>query len=162
MSASSIIRAAAIQSLLKPFPHPLDASRVRMSASLGDQVGMTKLGIHKTTLAPNMVSTVEHFHDIDDEWFYILDGNGTLLCAGEGEDTTVSAGDFVGFAAGERRPHAFRAGEGGMEYLVGGSREPADVCHYPLIEKTLVVTRTPEKKMTLVDTKDAQTLVRKS
>jgi uncharacterized cupin superfamily protein len=97
-----------------------------------------------------MSSTVEHFHDVDDEWFYILKGSGTLLCAGEGEDTTVGARDFVGFAAGARRPHAFRAGEEGMEYLTGGSRqaiifirfstmhsrysvrEPVDVCHYPL------------------------------
>jgi uncharacterized cupin superfamily protein len=122
MAASSVLRAATIQSLLKPQPHPLDASRVRTTASLGDQVGLTKLGIHLTTLAPNMSSTVEHFHDIDDEWFYILKGSGTLLCAGEGEDTTVGAGDFVGFAAGARRPHAFRAGEEGMEYLTGGSR----------------------------------------
>jgi hypothetical protein len=50
----------------------LDASRVRTTASLGDQTGLTKLGIHKTTLTPNMVSTVEHFHDNEDEWFYIL------------------------------------------------------------------------------------------
>ncbi|KAJ6531907.1 hypothetical protein B0H19DRAFT_1189165 [Mycena capillaripes] len=122
MATSSIIRAAAIQSLLKPRAHPLDASRVRMTASLGDQVGLTKLGVHKTTLAPNMQSTVEHFHDIDDEWFYILQGTGTLLCAGEGEDTAVAAGDFMGFAAAARRPHAFRAGQDGMSYLTGGSR----------------------------------------
>ncbi|KAF8206309.1 cupin 2 conserved barrel domain protein [Mycena galopus ATCC 62051] len=156
MSKSSVLRAAAIQSLLKPRAHPLDASRVRMTTSLGDQVGLTKLGIHKTTLAPNMISTVEHFHDVDDEWFYILQGSGTLLCAGEGEDTTVTAGDFVGFAAAIRRPHTFRAGEEGMEYLVGGSREPVDVCHYPLIGKTLVVNRTPGASMMLVDTKDIQ------
>ncbi|KAJ7903467.1 hypothetical protein B0H14DRAFT_2664983 [Mycena olivaceomarginata] len=122
MSASSVLRAATIQALMKPRAHPLDASRVRTTASLGDQTGLTKLGIHKTTLTPNMVSTVEHFHDNEDEWFYILQGHGTLLCAGKGEDAAVAAGDFIGFAAGEPRPHAFRAGEGGMEYLTGGSR----------------------------------------
>ncbi|KAJ7274292.1 RmlC-like cupin domain-containing protein [Mycena haematopus] len=122
MSASPVLRAAAIQALMKPREHPLDASRVRTTTSLGDQVGLTKLGIHKTTLPPNMLSTVEHFHDIEDEWFYILQGSGTLLCGGEGEDTTVTAGDFVGFAAGARLPHAFRAGEEGMEYLAGGNR----------------------------------------
>ncbi|KAF8206295.1 hypothetical protein K438DRAFT_1816954 [Mycena galopus ATCC 62051] len=157
MSTSPVLRAAAIQSLIQPVPHPLDASRVRVTTSLGDQVGLTKLGIHKTTLAPNMMSTVEHYHDIDDEWFYILQGSGTLLCAGEGEDTTVAAGDFVGFAAAVRRPHSFRAGEEGMEYLTGGNRGPVDVCHYPLIGKTLVVNRTPgANRETLVDTKDIQ------
>ncbi|KAJ7158648.1 hypothetical protein C8R46DRAFT_1109784 [Mycena filopes] len=111
---SSVLRAAAIQSLLKPRAHPLNASHVRLTASLGDQLGITKLGIHKTTLEPHMQSTVEHFHDVDDEWFYILRGQGTLLCAGEGEDTIVGEGDFVGFAAAERRPHAFKAGAEGM------------------------------------------------
>ncbi|KAF8185087.1 hypothetical protein K438DRAFT_1069292 [Mycena galopus ATCC 62051] len=66
-----------------------------------------------------MISTVEHFHDVEDEWFYILKGSGTLLCAGEGEDTTVAAGDFVVFAAAAQRPNTFRVGEEGMEYLVG-------------------------------------------
>ncbi|KAJ6576604.1 hypothetical protein DFH09DRAFT_1149840 [Mycena vulgaris] len=139
--SSSIIRAATIQSLLKPRGHPLDTSRVRVTASLGDQVGLTKTAIHKTTLAPNMLSTVEHYHDVDDEWLYVLQGSGTLLCAGEGTDTVVTAGDFVGFPATARQPHAFRAGEEGMEYLTGGSREAVDLCHYPLIGKALVVNR---------------------
>lgn len=120
--SSNIIRAATIQSLLKPRAHPLDASRVRLTASLGDQVGLTKTAIHKTTLAPHMLSTVEHFHDVDDEWFYILEGSGTLLLAGEGTDTPVTAGDFVGFSSTSRCPHSFRANEEGMEYLTGGSR----------------------------------------
>ncbi|KAJ7678918.1 hypothetical protein DFH06DRAFT_1165214 [Mycena polygramma] len=154
MAASSVIRAAAIQSLLKPRPHPLDPSRIRMTASLGDQVGLTKLGIHKTRLAPHMKSTVEHFHDVDEEWFYILQGTGTLLCAGEGEDTGVAAGDFIGFAAAARRPHAFQAGEDGMEYLTGGSREPVDMCHYPLIGKALVVNRTAAETSEVVMDED--------
>ncbi|KAK7033214.1 cupin-2 domain-containing protein [Favolaschia claudopus] len=152
MSVSSVLRRAAIQSSMKPRVHPMDASRVRNTTSLGDQVGLTKLGIHQVSLAPNMLSTVEHYHDVDDEWFYVLKGSGTLLCAGVGEDTVVNAGDFVGFAAGDKRPHAFRAGEDGMEYLTGGSREPVDVCHYPIIEKTLIVNRTADAtRMTAVE-----------
>ncbi|KAJ7455352.1 hypothetical protein B0H11DRAFT_2067749 [Mycena galericulata] len=139
--ASSVLRAATIESLLQPFEHPMDGSRVRMTASLGDAVGLTKTGIHKTTLAAHMLSTVEHFHDIDDEWFYILRGTGTLLRAGDGEDTPVAAGDFIGFSAGAGQPHAFRAGDDGLEYLTGGSRSPVDLTHYPLIHKTLLVNR---------------------
>ncbi|KAJ7227294.1 cupin domain-containing protein [Mycena pura] len=139
--ATFVVRAATIQSLLKARPHPFDATRVRETASLGDQVGLKKTGIHKTWLAPHMVSTVEHFHDCDEEWFYILRGGGTLLCAGECEDIAVSAGDFAGFTTASRQPHAFRAGEEGMEYLIGGNREPVDICHYPLIGKALVINR---------------------
>ncbi|KAJ6609222.1 hypothetical protein B0H10DRAFT_2065115 [Mycena sp. CBHHK59/15] len=120
--ASPIIRAAAIEALLKPRAHPLDTTKVRVAASLGDQVGLTKVGIHKNTLAPHTQGTVVHFHDVDDEWFYIVRGGGTLLFGGQGEDAEVSAGDFMGFSA-----------------------EPVDVCHYPLINKTMVINRASGK-----------------
>ncbi|KAJ7170758.1 hypothetical protein C8R43DRAFT_980963 [Mycena crocata] len=159
--ASSVIRAAAIQSLLKPRSHPLDASRVRLTTSLGDQVGLTKTAIHKTTLEPLMISTVEHFHDMEDEWFFILAGSGTLLRAGEGDDTAVSAGDFVGFAAATRQPHAFRAGNEGMEYLtLGGSRVPEDVCHYPLIGKMLGIRREDGVESTVVSDEVSESTTR--
>ncbi|KAF7336707.1 Cupin-2 domain-containing protein [Mycena venus] len=145
MSASSVLRAAAIQSLLKPRAHPLDASRVRTTASLGDQVGLTKVGIHKSTLPPNMVSTVEHFHDIDDEWMFILRGSGTLLCAGEGEDTVVGAGDFVGFAAGGKGARMrFARVRRGWSTSLEGAGTPST------IGKTLVVNRTPGANRTMV------------
>ncbi|KAJ7650183.1 hypothetical protein FB45DRAFT_1017583 [Roridomyces roridus] len=141
MASFPILRAAAIQSLLKPRLHPLDSSRGRDQTSLGDQVGLTKTAVHQATLAPGKISTLEHFHDVDEEWYYILGGSGTLLCAGEGEDTTVRTGDFVGFPASARLPHALQAGAEGLSYLCGGTREPVDFCHYPLNNKAMVINR---------------------
>ncbi|KAJ7285102.1 hypothetical protein C8J57DRAFT_1290439 [Mycena rebaudengoi] len=137
-----ILRAAAIDSLLKPHAHPLNPAFSRTTASLGDALGLRRLGVHKTALAPGAQSTVEHFHEGDEEWFYVLSGGGTLLRAGQQADEEVRAGDFVGFGVeGEGRPHAFRAGGEGMEYLTGGTREPVDVVQYPLMGKTLVINR---------------------
>nr|GAT46569.1 predicted protein [Mycena chlorophos] len=134
---STVIRAADIRAAQAPREHPRDPTRVRITTSLGDQVGLTKVGIHATRLEPNMLSTVEHYHDGDDEWFFVLKGSGLLL--GEGEGTVVNEGDFVGFAAGRKIPHAFKAGADGMEYLTGGSRVPMDMTHYPGIGKSLLV-----------------------
>ena len=54
----------------------------------------------------------------------------------------VQAGDFFGFKAGVRRAHAFRPGGEVMVYLMGGSREPRDVSHYPTMGKRQVVDLT--------------------
>ncbi|KAJ7613924.1 cupin domain-containing protein [Roridomyces roridus] len=144
--SSSVLRAVTIQSLLKPRAHPLDPSRVRHTVSLGDETGITKTGIHKTTLEPGMKSTVEHFHDVEEEWVYILEGSGMLLRAGVGEDTPLAVGDFVGWSTAEGhhgQPHALQAGAEGISYLCGGSRQPVDFCHYPLIKKGLLINRAP-------------------
>ncbi|KAJ7649791.1 cupin domain-containing protein [Roridomyces roridus] len=140
----SILRAATIESLHKPHKHLLDPSSVRNTVSLGDETGLTKTGVHKTSLEPGMKSSVEHFHDVDDEWVYILQGSGTLLRAGVGEDTPLSVGDFIGWstaAASEGQPHALQAGAEGLTYLCGGSRSPVDLCHYPLQKKALLINR---------------------
>lgn len=63
---------------------------------------------------------MSHYHDVDEEWFYILTGSGTLLCAGEGKDAPVAEGVFLGFSTTKRQPHSFRAG---MEYLTGTHRD---------------------------------------
>jgi hypothetical protein len=46
----------------------------------------------------------------------------------------VKQGDFVGFRAGPmagRYAHSMKAGNGGLEYLMGGERREVDVCCYP-------------------------------
>lgn len=50
------------------------------------------------------------------------------------EEYAVAAGDFVGFPGGYGRQyaHTMVAGPEGMEYLVGGTRGPLDLCTYPL------------------------------
>lgn len=91
--------------------------------SLGDLVGLKGIGIHKSVLEPNKQSTVPHYHDTDEEWFYILKGNGKLILP-DG-DIDVTSGDFMGFPSGpdaEQYTHALKAGAEGMEYLCGGSR----------------------------------------
>ncbi|PIL26861.1 hypothetical protein GSI_11041 [Ganoderma sinense ZZ0214-1] len=148
-------------SALEHRPHPIDGANFRYQVSLGDSTGLTRLGVHYCRLPAGATSTTLHWHSHEDEWFYVLQaGDGARLLVwepdehsssggrGGGEEITpreerVQAGDFVGFKAGVRRAHAFRAGEEEeMVYLVGGSREPLDVSHYPTAGKRQVVDLT--------------------
>ncbi|OCF37324.1 hypothetical protein I316_01233 [Kwoniella heveanensis BCC8398] len=50
------------------------------------------------------------------------------------EEREISAGDFMGFQGGigaSRFAHGLKAGDEGIEYLMGGTRERIDICCYP-------------------------------
>ncbi|KAJ3489121.1 hypothetical protein NLI96_g2351 [Meripilus lineatus] len=137
--------------------HPLDSSRARFQSPIGDLTGLSKTGVHFCTVPPHTTSTSLHWHSHEDEWFYIIDaaedcvllfhepqsesaeGKGLLDPTLSSEDkkgisiqeVKLSKGDFIGFAAGMPRAHALRSGSGPLVYLLGGSREPLDVSHYP-------------------------------
>lgn len=109
--------------------HVLDPEAQRLTRSLGDATGLKTIGVHLVRLEPGRESTVYHFHHQDEEWIYILSGNGVAEIGEEKMD--VGAGDFMGFVAGSA-PHTLVNPHGAdLVYLVGGNRCPIDTCDYP-------------------------------
>lgn len=127
--------------------HELDTTSIRHIVRLGDLCGLTKLGINLERIPSNSKSSVLHWHSRDDEWVYILEGTGTLQTLPDGEkeprEESVKAGDFIGFAAATRLAHVILTGDTELVFLCSGTREPVDVCTYPLLGIKLVGDRTP-------------------
>ena len=111
--------------------HALDAGSVRHTRSLGDAVGLATLGVHTVRLTQGCRSSVLHFHHHDEEWIYILSGQGVAEIGDEKHE--VGAGDFMGFVAGSLPHNLFNPHAEDLVYLVGGNRLPFDVCDYPRI-----------------------------
>ena len=86
------------------YPPPHD-ERVagRSKKRLGDAVGVTQFGVNLTTLKPGSASTLRHWHENEDEFVYVLEGELTLI-EDEGE-TILKAGDAAGFKAGVANGH---------------------------------------------------------
>jgi uncharacterized cupin superfamily protein len=130
----ALLRSTEIQCLHEEErPHPLDPTLVRHTRSLGDAVGLSKIGIHLVRLKEGATSSVHHFHHQDEEWVYILAGRGIAEIGDEKHE--VEAGDFMGFVAGSAAHCLHNAGAEDLVYLVGGNRLPFDVCDYPRIGK---------------------------
>ena len=110
-------------------PHPLDASIVRHTRSLGDATGLQTIGVHLVRLEKGDTSSVLHTHHQDEEWVYILSGRG-IANIGE-EQLEVEGGDFMGFPAGSKPHNLHNPHAEDLVYLVGGNRWPYDVCDYP-------------------------------
>lgn len=114
-------------------PHPLDATIVRHTRSLGDATGLATIGVHLVRLESGQTSSVQHTHQQDEEWVYVLAGRGVANIGEERHE--VEMGDFMGFAAGSPSHNLHNPHAEDLVYLVGGNRLPFDICDYPLVGK---------------------------
>jgi uncharacterized cupin superfamily protein len=85
----------------------------RSKRALGDAFGLTQFGVNLTTLAPGAWSSQRHWHEREDEFIYVTDGEITLI-DDDGEHL-LKAGTCAGFKAGSTNAH----------HLVNKSSRPA-------------------------------------
>jgi len=123
-----------------PPPHDkLVAGRSRKR--LGASAGLTQFGVNLTTLKPGSASALRHWHDNEDEFVYVLEGELTLV-ENEGE-MVLKPGDAAGFKAGvaNGRHLVNRSGSDAV-YLEIGSRAARERAHYPDIDLAVVKDET--------------------
>lgn len=109
--------------------HPLDASLVRHTRSLGDATGLTRTGVHLVRLKKGATSALYHRHQQDEEWVYVLSGRAVAEIGDETHD--VGPGDFMGFPAGSAAHNLHNPHEEDFVYLVSGDHMQFDICDYP-------------------------------
>jgi uncharacterized cupin superfamily protein len=116
------------------YPEPY-RSRVlpRDKRALGDALGLTRIGVNLTTLAPGKESSMRHWHTHEEELIYVLEGEVTLVTdAGE---QRLGPGTCAGFAAGARDGHQFvNRSDRPAVYLEISNRDDADEAHYPDVD----------------------------
>lgn len=116
------------------YPEPF-RSRVlpREKRALGATLGLTKLGINLTTLAPGKESSMRHFHTHDDEFVFVLEGE-VILRTDQGEQR-LGAGMCAGSPAGSRDAHQLvNRSDRPVRYLEIGTDDPADTPQYPDVD----------------------------
>ena len=116
------------------YPKPYDgpcAGRHRIP--LGDAAGLGDFGVNLMRLPPGAWSSQRHWHDREDEFIYVLDGEVALV-TDEGE-TILRAGDCAGFPKNIANGHHL-INKSGVDALVleVGTRTPDDVCVYSDID----------------------------
>ncbi len=89
----------------------------------GASTGLTRMGVSQRAVEPGLAGTNRHFHEVEEEWVYVLSGNGRVRIGAL--DLPVRVGSFVGFPPGPR-PHCFVAGSERLVYLEGGERRKGE------------------------------------
>src|SRR5690606_38283862 len=75
----------------------------RFKQALGNALGLKNFGVNLTRLKPGAASAHRHWHTRQDEFVYILEGEGTLV-TDEGEQI-LGPGMAAGFPAGVENGH---------------------------------------------------------
>lgn len=102
----------------------------RSKRRLGDACGLTRIGVNLVTLAPGAQSALRHWHTLEDEFVYVLEGEVTLV-TGAGEQR-LGPGTCAGYPAGARDGHHFVNRSGApVRYLEIGNRVDGDNAFYP-------------------------------
>lgn len=116
------------------YPSPYDAPcKARKWRRLGDAAGLTQFGVNIVTLEPGVWSSQRHWHDKEDEFVYMLEGE-LVLVTDAGEEI-MRPGDCAGFKAGVRDGHHLvNRSNATARFLVVGSRDEADWGEYPDID----------------------------
>jgi len=116
------------------YPPPFDEPcRTRENRQLGIAARLTQFGVNLTRLPPGAWSSQRHFHEREDEFVWVLEGEVVLV--DDAGEQVLRAGDCAGFPAAERNGHHLqnRAARDAV-LLTVGTRDPADHGEYPDID----------------------------
>ena len=119
-----------------PPPHDkLVAGRSRKC--LGDEAGLTQFGVNLTMLTPGAFSSLRHWHENQDEFVFLIEGELTLI-EDEGE-TVLRPGDAAGFKAGVANGHHLvNRSNSDAVYLEIGTRTPRKHAHFSDVDLVVV------------------------
>jgi len=111
----------------------------REKRRIGDALGLTKIGVNRTTLPPGKISALRHWHTAEDEFVYVLEGEVVLRTSAG--DQVLCAGMCAGFPAGiDDGHHLINAGERPAVYLEVSNRDAEDTAYYSDADVDLIAS----------------------
>ncbi len=110
-----------------PAPYAIEMAG-RSSQRLGDAAGLTQFGVNITILAPGSRSSLRHWHENQDEFVIVIEGDLTLV--DDTGDTPLGPGDCAAFPAGDANGHHIvNKSQSEGRFLVVGTRTETEVGH---------------------------------
>ena len=102
-----------------------------------DTGNLTQFGAFVEVLHPGSYSSHRHWHEQEDEFVYLLEGEVTLI--DDSGEHLMQPGDAAAFKAGEANGHHLHNhSDQNASYLVVGTRASSDRVHYSDIDRIYV------------------------
>ena len=116
------------------YPPPFDrVVHGRERRRLGNAGGLDQFGVNLTTLRPGAASALRHWHEKEDEFVYILEGEVVLI--EDGGETVLKAGDAAAFKANSGDGHHLvNRTTNDTVYLEIGTRAKSERVEYPDVD----------------------------
>jgi uncharacterized cupin superfamily protein len=150
-SSPLLLRADQITDLMQSFSHPWNHNSAMSGAFLGRTIGLKRTGVNLVKLLPGKESFVYHAHYREEEWIYILSGQG--IAEINNEEFAVGPGDFIGFPTPSVAHHLRNSGSDELIYLMGGENLDAEIADFPKLGKRMIRY---QDQVEVYDIEDAQ------
>jgi uncharacterized cupin superfamily protein len=120
------------------YPEPFRQVTVgRERKRLGNAIGLNQFGVNLSRLKPGAQSSQRHWHQNEDEFVYILEGE-VVLCE-DGGETALRPGDAAGWKAGVPNGHCLvNRSTRDVVFLEIGTRAKHEQANYPDIDLVAV------------------------
>ena len=114
-------------------PEFAGAVKGREKRALGDFFGLTQYGVNLTTLASGAWSSHRHWHENEDEFIFVVEGEITLV--NDAGEHLLKPGMCAGFKAGVANGHHLaNKTKTPVTYLEIGTRAAVERAHYPDVD----------------------------
>ncbi len=120
------------------YPPPFDRVVVgRERKRLGLAAGLDQFGVNLTTLKPGASSALRHWHEQEDEFVFVLEGE-VVLVEDDGE-CVLKPGDAAGFKANSRNGHHLvNRSDRDAVFLEIGTRAKHEYVDYPDVDLKVI------------------------
>ncbi|MCK9908622.1 cupin domain-containing protein [Microbacteriaceae bacterium K1510] len=114
----------------------------RSRKRIGNAIGLTQFGVNICTLRPGAQSSQRHWHQNEDEFVYVLDGEVVLI--EDGGEIVLRKGEAAGWKAGAPDGHTIvnRSDRDALVLEVGTRHPVGDKVVYPDIDMLFERTAT--------------------
>ncbi|MEP7183423.1 MAG: cupin domain-containing protein [Betaproteobacteria bacterium] len=141
MTATKLLwKAAEIRSRERAYAQRLNPDSHFTGTGLSRLAGMKRAHVTIARIPPGKDSFAYHAHLVEEEWVYILSGEGVAEI--DGAEHAVGPGDFMGFPTPSVAHLLKNRGREDLVYLMGGEDAPVDVIDYPHLGKRYVLLPT--------------------
>jgi uncharacterized cupin superfamily protein len=120
----------------EPHRYNGDAELMGFDASLGERLGLTRIGIHHVRVPPGRRISYPHAESAEEEFVFVIEGRPDAWI--DGALHPLQPGDSVAFPAGTGICHTFLNNTAGEVRLlvVGEKPKPENRIRYPLNPET--------------------------
>lgn len=132
---SYLLRKSEIVENEESFSHPWNPNSMIIGTRLSEMTDLKRTGVSLVRVPAGKESFVYHAHHREEEWIYILSGQGMARI--DGKDFDVQSGDFMGFPTGVAH-HLTNVSDDDLVYLMGGESLDVEVADFPDLDRRMV------------------------
>jgi len=109
----------------------------RSRKRLGRAAGLTHFGVNICTLKPGAASSQRHWHENEDEFVYVLEGE--VVLREDGGETVLKPGDAAAWKAGVPNGHCLiNRSDRNAVFIEIGTRASTERAHYSEIDMMVI------------------------